>query len=536
MSSTAILLQQITYQLPNEKSIFQDLSLSFAAQKIGLIGRNGIGKSTLFKLMTKELAPQTGSVHSHENLFYLPQNPIIDNDTTIASFLGYEEKLQALARISSGSLDENDFALLNEEWDIEHKLQQQLSIFQLQHLSYNSQVAQLSGGERVKLFLTRAFASNADFILLDEPTNHLDREARQQLQQLIHNWSHGIVIISHDRELLQQMEQIIELTSLGAKIYGGNYEHYLQQKTIEAAAQEQQVQDAQKQLDKNHTSIQITREKHAHKRAQGENLRRTGSIDKLSANAARGRSERSQSKMLIKEQRLLKQAEALLTQAKQQIEIQEQLAIKLDATKVPNGKILVELDNLCFHYPTQSKAIIENFSLIIQGPARIALAGNNGSGKTTLVKLVLGELPATSGNITLGTERIRYLDQNASLLRPELSVLENFLWLNPEIKELQARFFLAQFLFRNVNALKYVKDLSGGEKLRALLACVLCAKQPPQLLILDEPSNHLDLTSLANVEAALKNFQGALLVISHDQTFLTNINIEKTIYAPFNNA
>jgi len=152
---------------------------------------------------------------------------------------------------------------------------------------------------------------------------------------------------------------------------------------------------------------------------------------------------------------------------------------------------------------------------------------------TTLVKLILGELRSQSGKIFLGTDRINYLDQHSSLLRPDSSLLNNYLLLNPSATEREAHDNLAKFLFRNVDALKKVNVLSGGEKLRALLACVLLGNHPPQLLILDEPTNHLDLKSIASIESALKNYLGAMIVISHDSQFLKNIGVEKTICAPF---
>lgn len=184
---------------------------------------------------------------------------------------------------------------------------------------------------------------------------------------------------------------------------------------------------------------------------------------------------------------------------------------------------------MSFTYESTERPIFENFSLRIQGPERIALSGPNGSGKTTLVKLLLGELKPINGKISLGTDRISYLDQHASLLDPHLSVLENFRTFNPSINETTARLYLAQFLFRNIDALKIAKDLSGGEKIRALLACVLMAEHPPQLLILDEPTNHLDLSSIECIESALQKYQGAMIVISHDKDFLKNISVMRTI-------
>ena len=532
MTQPQILINNISFYLPTGKVIFDNLTLSFSQYKTGLVGRNGVGKSTLLKLISGELSLTSGSIQVDGTLGIVPQNTALPENITLAAFLECEEKINALHRITAGSVDENDFVILNDEWDIEERVRKWLDIFGLSHIPYHRSVTMLSGGETTRLFLAKVFLSDADFLLLDEPTNHLDATSREQLYQAITEWKGGLVVVSHDRTLLNFMEEIVELTSLGAKSYGGNYDDYAEQKEIEKAAHEQQLNDAKKLMQKTKNTIQGSREKHEQKQSYGIALRRSGSIDKLTANSKKGRSERTQSKLLIKEERLIKQAETQLQSAKEKIEINEEINIELPATKVPNGKIILDIQDLNFSYDA-NKNIIQGFNLNLQGPARLALAGDNGSGKTTLVKLILNQLQPQSGKIYIGTEHVRYLDQNASLLDADLSILDNFLKLNPDATENDAYRSLAQFLFRNVTAHKSVKDLSGGEKLRALLACVLMSNQPPQLLILDEPTNHLDISSIKSIESALNHYQGAMIVISHDKIFLNNIGIEKVITAPF---
>jgi ATPase subunit of ABC transporter with duplicated ATPase domains len=472
-------------------------------------------------------------VHIEGRLAYVPQTTVCGAETTVAALLGCEERLAALERILQGSLQESDFHILNEDWQIKERLRKHLAVFGLEELPLERSLAQLSGGEVTRLLLSQVFASDADFLLLDEPSNHLDAEAREQLYEAIRAWRGGLIVASHDRRLLEHLEEIIELSSLGAAAYGGNYSFYAEQKQLEKAAREQEVQDAKKQLQRAHRTIQHSREKHEQKQAYGRALRDSGSIDKMAAGSAKGRSERTQSKMLIKEERLLNQAQTLLKTAKDKIEFNEELQFELPATRVPQGKRILDLEAVSFSYEPESPPVLKDFHLIVQGPERLALAGKNGSGKTTLVKVILGELVPQRGRVHCGTCHLSYLDQNASLLQPELSILKNFQRINPEANENEAYRSLAAFAFRNAAALRLVKDLSGGEKLRALLACVLLAKQPPQLLILDEPTNHLDLHSLEVIEAALKKYQGALLVISHDQRFLTELGIERIIQAPF---
>lgn len=534
MSQPQILINNIDFSLANGKVIFNSLTLSFSQCKTGLIGRNGIGKSTLLKLILNELSTKTGSIHVEGQIGFVPQNLIVPDHLTVAGFLACEEKINALRCITEGSIDENDFEILNDDWTILERVKQGLHAFDLSHITYLRPVNTLSGGEMTRLSLAKAFFSQPDFLLLDEPTNHLDSTAREQLYQAISAWQGGLIVVSHDRTLLNFMETIIELTTLGANSYGGNYNAYEKQKEIEHTSCIQQLHDAKKLMQKTKTTIQSSREKHEQKQSYGRALRESGSIDKMAANSKRGKSERSQSKLLIKEERLIKQAETLLDTAKDKLEINDAICIDLPATIIPNDKIILEIKDLSFSYETNT-CIIDNFSLIIQGPQRIALRGDNGSGKTTLIHLILQKLLPQKGYVRLGTTYVKYLDQRTSLLCDHISVLENFLHLNPDSTENDAYRHLAQFLFRNVSTHKLVKNLSGGERLRALLACVLMAKYPPHLLILDEPTNHLDIHSIKSIESALHHYKGAIIVISHDKQFLQNIGIERMITAPFTN-
>jgi ATPase subunit of ABC transporter with duplicated ATPase domains len=528
-------IRQLDFILSNGKLIFNQLNLVFGKQKTGIVGKNGIGKSTLLRLIIGELYPSAGCIHSEQSIAYVPQSEdfLAFNKMTIASLLGFENKIQSLQRILQGSTESQYFECLNEDWHVEERLQQQLMLFGLQDLPYDFPVKQLSGGEITRLLLTKAFFSDADFLLLDEPTNHLDSLARKQLYQAIARWGGGILVVSHDRTLLNHMEKIVELNTLGVACYGGNYDYYVEQKLIEKTAREQSFQDAKKLLEKTQKTIQASREKHEKKQSYGRALRKSGCIDKMAANSKKGRSERTQKTLLIKQERLDLQAETKLQVSKEKMEINDEIHVELPKTYVPNGKLILAIEQLTFAYPLASKPMIKNFNLQLFGSKRIALVGENGSGKTTLVNLILGYLKPSLGTLYLGTKYICYLDQHASLLNPELSLLENFIYLNPAVKEYDAYRSLAAFLFKNITVHKQVKYLSGGEKLRAMLACILMTKRPPQLLILDEPTNHLDLSSILRIESALRNYQGAMIIISHDQEFLKNVGVEDFFNAPF---
>lgn len=530
MSNIQIAINNLNYSLPNGQHIFNNLVYTFAAEKIGLIGKNGIGKSTLLKLITGEFAPNSGSVNIIGKVAYCPQNYSIYAEQTIAEILAIQPKLEALDRIIQGSSNIIDFEILDEDWNIRERVNEQLSKFELR-LDLMRKIDSLSGGEITRLMLAKQFISNPDFIILDEPTNNLDLKSRNLLYKAVAEWSGGLLIVSHDRQLLNLMDKIVAITALGIKTYGGNFNAYVEQKTLEQDAVARQLEDAKKQINKISASVQKTLEQHAKRQAMGNKLRKKGGQPKILLNAMANRSSKTQSAMAIQKEHLITDAQKKLVAAKERVEINPEIKISIPKTFVPENKLVLQIKNLTFGHEKQ-EPIINDFDLTIQGAERIAITGDNGSGKTTLLKLIIGELKPKSGNIIWGINQVRYLDQRVNLLDPNTSVLDNFRNFNPDVTENNARTFLAQFLFRNVTALKLVKDLSGGEKLRALLACILMAKDPPQLLILDEPTNHLDFESIASIESALKNYQGAILVVSHDEQFINNIGITRIVRTP----
>jgi len=540
MSQPQILIQEMSFNVTNSYSssdkrqglLFNNLNLVFSHDKTGLVGKNGIGKSILLKLIMGELLPISGSIDVTGKIAYVPQTCNCTQET-IAEFLECEKKIAALHRIQQGSTEEHDFIILNEEWDIEDRIQKQLNMFGISTLSYNESLTQLSGGEVTRLMLIKAFMSDADFLLLDEPTNNLDIVGKQQLYNAIKQWQKGIIIASHDRELLNLMEEIIEITTISVNRYHGNYDNFREQKNILVAAKEQTYRNIKKTFHKTKNSIQSDLEKHEKRQSQGKKLRSSGSQPKILLDAMKNRSGQSRNALLIRHNRMLENVERKLLASKESIEIEEEIDVTLPDTYVPNGKIILEIENLGFSYPNLKNPIIEKFNLTVKGGERIALLGSNGSGKTTMVKLILGEIKSQHGKIYIGTDRISYLDQNVKLLNLEQSILENFLYFNPEANINDAYRCLANFLFRNIAAHNLAKNLSGGEKLRAMLACVLMSKNPPQLLILDEPTNHLDIQSIENIESILKRYQGTMIIISHDKTFLNNIGVHRLIFSPF---
>ena len=483
----------------------------------------------MIKLIAGDLLPNFGSIKVNGSVSICPQDLNAMNYGSVADVFGVTAKLDALENIIAGSINEEDFAVLRDDWGVQERLQKQLKESGLEKLDLRRKLSSLSGGEITRLWLAKIFASDTDFLILDEPTNNLDIVSRHLLYDKIEDCKKNLILISHDRKLLELMQQIIEIGSIGVKTYGGNYSYYLEQKNIEREAKERQLADAKKTVQKTKQSIQLTQEKRAKRESQGVRLRKSGSQAPIILDGFKESATKAQGGLALREERMLAKAQKVFDEARAGLENSEEFKFVLPETKIPSGKVVVCLEQVGFTYPNSKEPVVNNVNLTVVGPDRIAIMGGNGSGKTTLVKLIMGELVPTIGKITRGVENVRYLDQYASLLDPDASIVDNFKILNPDLKETEARFCLARFLFRDRDALKTVKVLSSGEKMRVMLACVLMSKNPPQLLILDEPTNHLDLASIFAIESALNCYKGALIVISHDETFINNIAVNKSI-------
>ena len=540
-SSPAIILNQVKFKIPDSTICLEQISLAFAQKKYAIIGENGIGKTTLLNLISGKLKAQSGNIVSQGELELMPQSYNdfngFNNSQTIADILGISKQLNALKNIEQGSISQDDYDLIGDNWDLETQISDLLKPLALDNINLNTLFINLSGGQKTKILLAKiklsSQLSGLDFILLDEPSNNLDKNSRTYLYDFINNHNKGLIISSHDRELLKLVDVIIELTSLGVNIYGGNYDFYLEQKQLKQDALNQEYEHAKRVIKKSKINIQTTREKHEKKASKGRKAFLDGKIDRLSANSARGRSEKTKSKMCTQEDKIITETQEKLKNIQEQIEVSEDLKADLKSTFVPNGKMVLDINNLSFSYSKinqkTNQNIFTDFSFNITGHDRIAIIGPNGCGKSTLIKLIRNQITPFSGQINIGVKNIAYLDQEISFLDKNLSLVDNYLKLNPNTQAIDAYAALAKFKFRNIAAEKLVKHLSGGERMRAGLAISLLCPTPPQLIILDEPTNHLDLKSICAIEQALSAYQGAILAVSHDEVFLENIGVDQKV-------
>ncbi len=524
-------LQNLSYHIPNTHLKLQNIRYSFSQGCYGIIGDNGLGKTTLLKIISGMLAPQSGMVISSANRYYMAQQARASKGQSVARVLGIFEQLSALARIEQGNAMPEDFSLLDQNWNFKQDALGYFAKLGFDRVDFNQDFNDLSGGEQTKVLLVKAFLSQAHWLLLDEPTNHLDAKGRACFIELLKKAHQGVILVSHDRALLEQVDALIELSPIGVHYYGGNYSLYKAQKQAHQQGVELAHEHAQKQLKKAQLSKQRNREKLEQRSSKGKKQRKSGSIDKLWANSMKGKSEQTQARNKGQADKMLDQAQTALAEIAQQRIHQETIKVSLPQTRVPASKIVLDIQDLCFSYPGGS-LLLDHFSLRIAGPERVAIQGPNGCGKSTLAQLIMGQLHALSGSLKLGVSHYTYLDQNASLLDPEKTLLEAVLEKNQDFTTQDAHSALAQFLFPNKKAHKKIADLSGGEKIRAALVLCLLAKQAPQLIILDEPSNHLDLSSIEALEAILQSYQGAMMIISHDQHFIDQLKVDRCICLP----
>jgi len=520
----SITLANLSWSTPDGRPLFSNLNLAFGVERAGLVGRNGVGKTTLLKLITGELSPASGTISVAGTFDVLRQSVQVEEDETIAELFGARQALHLLGRAERGEATAEELA--DADWMLDTRMAEALARAGLQ-AEAETPLATLSGGQRTRAGLAALIFRQPDFLILDEPTNNLDRDGRRAVIELVAGWKGGAIVVSHDRELLDTVDAIIEMTTIGAIRYGGNWSHYRDRKALELAAAAHDLADAEKRVAEVNRTAQEVAERKARKDSVGKKRAARGDMPRIIAGGLKRRAENTSGENARLAERLRGHAQEDVAAAREKIEILQPLTVSLPPTGLPAGRIVLRIDDVTAGYDPE-RPVLRDLSFEIVGPERIAVTGPNGSGKTTLLALVSGVLQPFSGSIRVPV-KVAMLDQRVSLLDPALSIRDNFRSLNPGADENACRAALARFMFRADAALQLAGTLSGGQMLRAGLACVLGGREPPSLLILDEPTNHLDIDSIAAVEVGLRAYDGALLVVSHDEVFLGEIGITRRL-------
>ncbi|WP_114749209.1 ribosomal protection-like ABC-F family protein [Pleomorphovibrio marinus] len=526
-----LVLQNVSFALPNKDLLFAKLSLTVNPQdKIALIGNNGVGKSTLLKIIQGELSPTGGFLKVDTEPYFIPQIFGQYDHLTVAQALGVSNKIIALKEILEGKATEENFTLLAEDWTIEERCIEALKEWQLGGMMLRQKLERLSGGQKTKVFLAGISIHQPKLVLMDEPSNHLDTFGRQLLYEFVQSTSSTLLLVSHNRKLLNLMNQVAELSKGGITVYGGNYDFYLKQKEIARNALCHDIQENEKALRKAKEKEQETLERQQRRAYRGKKKQEKAGMPRIAMNQMRNNAEKSTAKFKNVHADKLGGISQELQELRAELPGMDKMKFGFDHSTLHKGKILFSAKAINFCYTTPF-LWDENLNFQICSGERIAIKGLNGSGKTTLIKLILGDLEPQVGTVYRANNKSVYIDQHYSLIDTQLKVIEQAQQYNVSgLQEHEIKTRLSRFLFPKEFWDKPCSALSGGERMRLLLCCLTITCQSPDIIVLDEPTNNLDIQNSEILTSAINEYQGTLLVVSHDEYFLDQVNIERNIF------
>ncbi len=530
MKEIMLSLHHISYVHPDRETLFEDISLTIADhQKVAIVGNNGSGKSTLLRIMAGDLQPASGTIRTDSPAYYVPQHFGQFNSLTVAQALRIDHKLNALKSILDGDVRASRFADLDDDWSIGERCREALSAWSLTDLDPDVRMDRLSGGEKTRVFLAGIGIHTPRTVLLDEPGNHMDGDGRAQLYEYLLKARESIVVVSHDRTMLNLFEQIYELDRNGITVYGGNYDFYATQKAAGLEALAQDLKDREKALRKAKAIEREAMERKQRLDARGRKKADAAGIPTIAINTLRNNAERSTSRMKEAHAGKIGSLVGEVTELRQAQPDKDAMKLGFDDTLLHRGKILVKAKEITFGYG-ETPLTQRPLSFEIRSGSRVAIKGGNGTGKTSLIRVMLGSLAPLSGTVVLAPVRHIYIDQDYALVQSQRTVYEQALAFNTGgLQEHEIKSRLTRFLFTSSYWDQRCDTLSGGEKMRLVLCCLSIRPEAPDLIVLDEPTNNLDIRNTEILTAAIQEYGGTLLVVSHDEVFLEEIGIDETI-------
>lgn len=528
MTQSICLIQQFNLEL-NGSLLFEHLNFQLPAQQFSaLIASNGRGKSLLMRalhdlgnLTTSTHANVQGSIVWSVEHAYLPQLARIDpQHHSIAEALGIAQLAQCFNRIEQGIGLDDDYEHVDGLWHLPQQWHMSLEEANLP-TDLDFQVCKLSEGQKTKLALCRLFQLKDHYLLLDEPSNHLDQSSRHWLIQQINQHPAGCLVISHDRELLHHATQLFVLDSFGIQQHSCNYTDYLQQHQLQVDALERRVQQEKRQVKRLKQQQHETRMKAEKRQQHAAKSRQNSSQAKILLDYQKDQAEQSRSNLQGQLARQMSSAQNNLNQSQQQLEIIKAQHFQLNHNpRSSSGEILRCQQVQLPHIST------EDIHFALQAGEKLHLAGANGVGKSSLLRMIdQGVLPA-QGEIYLRAKTL-YLDQNFSFLDHQLNAVDNLIQAKADISAVDWRRLLGQLGLRGEKTQRPIAELSGGEQLKVALTAISQLSDQIDLLILDEPENHLDIESRMLLAEAIADFPAAVILVSHDPFFVEDCNIDQ---------
>lgn len=523
-------LQEVSYRHPDKELLFSDISFAVNKyEKLALVGNNGAGKSTLLNIMAGRLSPSAGVVRTDDIPYYVPQHYGQYDGYSISRALGVDKKIDALHRIMAGSINEHDYTILNEDWAIEERCVAALEHWGLKGIDINSDIAGLSGGQKTLVFLAGISIHQPSLVLLDEPGNHLDSSGRSTLYDYIRTTSDTLIVVSHDRKLLNMLGLTLELSSQGISTYGGNYDFYREQKRIEQEALENSLKSKEKELRKARETERQAIERQQKLDSRGRKKQEKAGMPLIVMHTLKNSAEKSMSRLKGVHTDKIDSIKDELGELRKNLLPLDKMLFGMHDSELHTGKMLVEARQVNFSY-TGHPLWKSPQDITIHSGERISIAGANGSGKTTLINLIIGNLEPQSGSVKRALFTSVYVDQNYSLINNNITVYEQAqLYNSALLQEHEVKMHLARLLFPQSVWDKPCSVLSGGERMRLVLACLTISTSAPDMIILDEPTNNLDIQNVEILTATINQYRGTLVVISHDEYFLEQLGITRRV-------
>lgn len=507
----------LSFSWPDGTRVLDDVTGAVDGGMSALVGTNGVGKSTLLKILAGALHPDAGTVRRPPDTAYVPQDVALDPTQRADAVMGLAAIRTAIRAVESGDVDPAHFDVIGDDWDAEERAAATLAALGLPADTLDRSVGQLSGGEVTRLALAAALHRRPAVLLLDEPTNNLDAAAATQVIDALASRPGATLVVSHDRRVLSRVGAVGELRRGALRWFGGDISAYEEALAVERAAAEQEVRSAKADASRQQRELRDYVDGAARRSKVG--AKKAESMPKILAGGKKRQAQATLARVTGIHEDRLADARDRLQRAEEAADRDREIRVELPGTAVPPRRDVLALDGCRI----ATGAVV---SARVQGPERIELAGANGAGKTTLLRTLLGEVRADSGDAAVHVP-VGYLPQRLDVLDPGLSVVDNVRRRAPGASPHEAREALARFLFRGAAGDAAAGQLSGGERLRAALAAVLLARPAPQLLLLDEPTNNLDFASRAHLLEALAGYRGALIVVSHDAEFVAELGVTR---------